>query len=317
MPSSASSSNSGNSSPLVPTTGPAGAPARAAKPAAAKLDELDERRTLVPTTGPAHAARPTSRPSFDAADSVTDGAKTGKRTSVPLFGPADLDLDAESSDVLPISFDDADVDEAAERPSEGMAPTVPSDPMATDALGLMAPMAFTAPQPRADGMRLGAIVAVAGIVALGLGGLTAYLVLGDDDPPAGPATVVSPAADATPASTEPKAPAVAGSEVPPAKAPAEIPPPADDGAVEVVVKAATDPAAVEEPVPSDTPTPVPEAKGQPKRPKPGPSKPKPDVKPEPKPEPDKGEPKPKPKSDVFMDSSKGKDDGIFMPVGGK
>jgi hypothetical protein len=83
----------------------------------------------------------------------------------------------------------------------------------------------------------------------------------------------------------------------------------------IVVKSGANADVTAELVPADAPapTPTPAAK-DPKRPKStgGSSKPKTEPKPD-----AKDEPKPKPKVDPFMNSSKGKDDGIFLPVGGK
>ena len=197
-------------------------------------------------------------------------------------------------------------------------------------------------------------MAVAGLVALSLGGLSAYLVLADDEPQGSPGTPTA-AADPTPAAKDPKAPAA------PVGTPAEASPAATSGKVEIRaiagarvevdgedrgeaplpldlslgdhrikvtapghypwqttidVKAGANAAVTAELVPMEAPADVPEPKspGDAKRPKPGSgsSKPRPDAKPDDKPKPDA-----KPKPDVFLDSSKGKDDGIFLPVGGK
>ena len=68
------------------------------------------------------------------------------------------------------------------------------------------------------------------------------------------------------------------------------------------------------PAPGDT-----KGKGS-KRTKPRTDEPKTSTEPKTSATPDpfaKTEPKPKPKPEVFMDSKQGKDDGIFLPVGGK
>lgn len=294
-------------------------------------------------------------PAFvDPAESVSEVAKTGRQASVPPLGPADLDPDAgESSDLLELIDVEDEGDEGDDaRPSEAMAPTVPSDPMGTDVLGMMAPMTMTAPQRAPDGMRLGAIVAVAGLFALVLGGLTAYLVLGGQDaPPAAAPVVAAPApsapaaapstptpevvAEATPATTgmvEVRALAGARVEVDGedrGEVPVHVELPLGEHRVRVTaaghhpwqttidVTPGANAAVKAELTPSAGEVPGPAVKLDPKRPKPSTSKPKPDAKGEPGTTEPAPKPKPKPKAEVFMDSSKGKDDGIFMPVGGK
>jgi serine/threonine protein kinase len=314
----------------------------------------DDRPTLVPTKAARTPTQKAPRLALESDDPVLDGAKTGKRSSVPMLDPAELDLDAESSgDFMPIPLDD-DVDAAA-RPSERIAPTAPSDPMATDALGPMTPMLAPAPQPAADGMRWGAMVAVAGLLALTLGGLTAYLVLSGDEP--APAAATGPSASVQ-ASAAAKGATVADSGAKAAVPEAPPPPEANPGVGMVEVRALAG-ARVEvdgedrgeAPVPLELPVgehrvrvtapghypwqttidvaaganaavkaelvpmeaaPTPPAgKTGGGKPKSGGGKPKPDAsKPEPKPD-------AKPKPEVFLDPSKGKDNGIFLPVGGK
>jgi hypothetical protein len=157
-------------------------------------------------------------------------AKTGRRSSVPVLDSAEIDLDAEdSSDMLPIVFDDERV-----RPSESIAPTLSSDPVATDALSVLKPIPLPPQlqQAPADGMRWGALVAIAGLLALSLGGLSAYLILGgDDDTPSPPASSSSPVAEATPPTPSPAKGPTGPAEV--AKPEPETPPPAGSGRVEV------------------------------------------------------------------------------------
>lgn len=328
-----------------PSTATVRVTAADAKEAVARLEEeLDaarsDRRTLVPTKAPA--------------EPPSEATKTARHTSVPPLDPAELHLGAESSDVLPIAFDD-ELDPPSSRRSEAIAPTVPSDPMATDALGVMAPMATTA-SPRAPdgGMRLGAIVAVAGLLALSLGGLTAYVVLGGGDEPASTAAPSAPAEPppgasrpASKASAEPseatppeaatvgtvEVRAIAGARVEidgedRGEAPKTLELDVGEHRVKVVapghypwqttidVKPGVNAAVTAEPVPMEAGAPPPEVPVAKGEPK-RPGKPgsgKP--KPEAKSEPEtKGDGKPKP--EVFLDSSKGKDDGIFLPVGGK
>jgi hypothetical protein len=345
---------------LVPTKAPTGA--TAAAPADASSSD---RRTLVPTkkpTGPGSAPSHVSTDSFP----VLEMAKTGRRSSVPPFDPAELDPDAEDSDLLPIAVDDDADDEDDSRPSlsrpSAIAPTLSSDPVATDALSVVKPMPLSAPRAPADGMRSGAIVAIAGLLALTLGGLSAWIMLGGDEDPSTPAPTAP--GDATPTPTHA---AVAGVGAGPAPASdAATPTDPTAGLVEIRaiagarveidgedrgeapvslelsvgehrvrvaapghhpwqttidVKAGANAAVTAEPVPMDTVVVVPSTDPEPKsggeaKPRPksgGTGKPKPDA----KVEQPKDEPKPKPKPDVFMDSNKGKDDGIFLPVGGK
>jgi hypothetical protein len=284
---------------------------------------------------------------------VSDMAKTGKRSSVPPLDPAELDLDAEdSSDGLPIVFDDERV-----RPSESVAsPTLSSDPVATDALSVLKPIPLPSQlqQRPADGMRWGAIVAVGGLLALSLGGLSAYLVLDGDETPSTPASSPSPVAEATPPAKGPAGPAEVArpeTETPPTpgsgrvevravagarvevdgedrgEAPVPLDLPVGEHRVGVTapnhhpwqttidVKAGANAAVTAELVPMEAATPPPEPKSPGETKRPRPGPSKP--KPDAKPDAKASDSKPKPKPDVFMDSSKGKDDGIFLPVGGK
>ncbi len=368
---------------LVPTSAPGDAPASAPghAPTSAPGHAQTSAPGHAPTSAPGHAptsapvpkpaAASVSGPSLDAAESASDAAKTGRRTSVPPLSAAELDPDAsESSDLMQIALDDDDDEDDGDeghdgRPSEAFSPTVPSDPMVTDALGVMAPMAMVAPPRTPDGMRLGAIVAVAGLFALALGGLTAFLVLGDHGEPAAPpaAAVVEAAAEPSPSPTPTPAPTVA--EALPAatvgtvevralegarveidgedrgEAPVHVELPLGEHRVRVTaaghhpwqttieVSPGANAAVKAELAPAEADPgvviPEPVVHDDPKRPKPSGSKPstsKPKVDPKPEatadPEPKPAaKPKPKPKGDVFMDPSKGKDDGIFMPVGGK
>jgi len=346
---------------LVPTKAPSGAgplpgPTKSSKSEGEPDAASSDRRTLIPTKAPSEPAarRPTKTAPVPTLGAASEMAKTGKRSSVPAFDPAELDLDAEdSSDVMPIVFDDE------VRPSESIAPTLSSDPVATDALSVLKPIPLPPQlqQPATDGMRWGAFVALAGLLALSLGGLSAYLILGDDDDtPSTPATSPSssPVAEVTPPAKGPAEPSVvAEPETPPAsgsgrvevralagarvevdgedrgEAPVPLDLPVGEHRVRVTapahhpwqttidVKAGANAAVTAELVPmaADAPPPEPKGPGETKRPKPGSGKSKPDT----KTDASKPEPKdpPKSKPDVFMDSSKGKDDGIFLPVGGK
>lgn len=242
-----------------------------------------------------------------------------------------------------------DEDDAARSGTQPL-PTTPLQPVETEALGVLSSGGYmlSAPAPQSDGMRLGAMVAVAGLAALVLGGLTAWLVLdgGDASPepsvPAvavsapGPDAVASPAALPEPVEAPPVADvgtveiqAVAGArvqidgedrgEVPisvelplgkhrvkvtapghhPWQTTIDVKPGANAAVTAELVEAEATPA-----VEDEAPAPKPKAT---KRAKPRSSKSKDDG----------TKAKTKSKSGVFMDPSKKKDDGIFMPVGGK
>ncbi len=167
-------------------------------------------------------------------DDIDDDGRTGKRTTVPPLAPGD----AEESDVVPIALDFDDLVMESERPGstqvnpalrpEAAVATVSSEPMATEAHGVMAPAAFTGPQPRNDnGLRLGIIVAVAGLAALALGGLSAFLVFGGTETTTEPAATVAAAPPTTPPRAAPE-----DAERPVAP-PSADEPPATVGTVEV------------------------------------------------------------------------------------
>lgn len=289
-----------------------------------------------------------------------DQRNTAKRTTIP---PG---LDAErSDDGLLISFEDEDEDElvAVLEPHEDTGPGVgsvesasPTMPLGADPLGHPATYVGVPPASRDNGMKLGVIVAVAGLAALALGGLSAYLILGGEEETAAPTASVTPEAPKTGRGPEvgSVAPsdrgtvevrAVEGARVEVdgedrGEAPVQLElllgehrvrvtaegyhpwqttidvRPGDNAAVKAELEA-LEPGAPPEPQPEARPEPSPEpARKRPsgKRPKSKPSS-SPTTKDEPAPEP---KPKSKPKSDVFLDDSKpGKDDGIFLPVGGK
>ena len=268
--------------------------------------------------------------------------------------------DSELSDVLTIDVDDdpseptleANKDTGAlDNPPGAALPTSPVAAGATDAVTITP----SYPEERRDnGMRLGIIVAVAGLAALALGGLSAFLILDSEE---------SAAAAAPPPAEAPATPA-ADAEIPSAPVAQPTPTPANIGTVEVravdgarvevdgedrgeapvqlelplgehrvrvfapdyypwestIDVSAGANAAVkaelvmrEEPIepPPENPTGTPKSRG--KRPKSGAGKPPSNS----TPRSDSAKPKKsKPKSDVFMQSSKKDDKGIFLPVGG-
>ncbi|MEM9454440.1 MAG: protein kinase [Myxococcota bacterium] len=259
-----------------------------------------------------------------------------------------LDVLEEASTVEAVE----DEDDAAARSGTQPLPTTPLQPVETEALGVLSSGGYmlSAPPPQSDGMRLGAMVAVAGLAALVLGGLTAWLVLDGGDPPSeaampavavsapGPDAVAAPAASPEPVEQSPVADvgtvevqAIDGArveidgddrgEVPisvelplgkhrvkvtapgyhPWQTTIDVKPGANAAVTAELVEAEATPAAkVDEPAPKPKAT---------KRAKPRSSKSKPKD--------DETKTKTKSKSGVFMDPSKKKGDGIFMPVGGK
>ncbi len=295
-----------------------------------------------------------------------ESKKTGRRSTIPPSKFPIPSSGSEISDIVPISMDaEDDVEELEEleefeefdegeddelpAPRIGgtqQQPTVPSEPMATESLGVLASGGYMpSAAPQNDGMRLGAIVAVAGLFALALGGLTAYLVLGggpdkDETPTVAvtePAKGVSADGEA-PKEEEPESDvgrvevrAVEGAHVEidgedHGEVPVSVELPLGEHRVKVTapnhhpwqttidvkpganaaVKAELIEKEADEPPEPSTPT-----KTDSKRPKSS----------KPRPKSTKSEPKTKPKknktADPFMNSSKGGDDGIFMPVGGK
>lgn len=277
---------------------------------------------------------------------------------------------SEVSDIVPITMELEEIDEEiAEEleefeeleevspiddtpvPHSGMRqlPTAPSQPMETEAVGVLSSGGYTMSVPAGSsdsGMRLGAIVAMAGLAALVLGGLSALLVLGGGDEDESTPAVSAPADGA--AGDDAATPADAGmvevravegarveidgedrGEVPvsvelplgehrvkvtaigyhPWQTTIDVKPGANAAVKAELVEAESD---IEVVVESEAPPPPEPTTTKPKAVK----RSKPKVsKPQTKSEGPK--PKPKPKSDVFMDPSKKKDDGIFMPVGGK
>ena len=319
--------------PPKPPAPPSGAPDLLARPGSAtiRVTAADAKEAVeriedgTDTSGP----RPFIAPSAEASESVP----------IPL---SDLDaLEAEAEAETGSSSDDDDVPAFLSGPQR--LATISSAPMATESLGSLTSGGYpSVGAPPADGMRLGAIVAVAGLFALVLGGLTAYLMLGGNDGAESPPAAAS--GESAPVVAEPPA-SVPGSDVGHVEVSAvegahvEIDG-EDRGAVPVTIElplgehrvrvtapghhpwqttievepganAAVKAELVEKDPEGETPAvSPPEATGAPSQPSKSRPRPKPAKKDPPK-------PKPKPKSDVFMNSSKGGDDGIFMPVGGK
>ncbi|MEX1368087.1 MAG: PEGA domain-containing protein, partial [Nannocystaceae bacterium] len=302
---------------------------------------------------------------------LDDERNTAKHTTVPPSS------DPDGSDVVAISFEDVEYEEDLEYEDEDSvginedtgsvgkaqraSPTVPL--AGHDPLGQPATYVGMAPAPaRSDsGMRVGMIVALAGVLAVALGGLSAYLLLGDQgetETETQPPTVATPTSDAReevaartaaakPTTQDPEqSPAAVGTVTVRAvegarvavdgedrgEAPVELELPLGEHRVRITapghhpwestidVIPGANPAvraelvAAEEPAPTASTTPSKGSGGRPKtgrRPKAGKQPSAPSATDEPAP------PKPEPKPDVFMDSKKGKDDGIFLPVGGQ
>ncbi|MCH9688940.1 MAG: protein kinase [Deltaproteobacteria bacterium] len=307
----------------------------------------------------------------EAESNLDEHRRTGRRITIPPGAG-----DAEVSDLMPIAldFDDLEVEiepEPAMEPSgpgatqinprlaaaERSAPTVSSEPLATEAIApLASPAQFTGPHERNDGgMRLGIIVAVAGLAALALGGLSAYLVFGGDnnsteatpppvaraDTPALPDEVVDTPSKPEPAVEEPPATvgtvevrAVDGARVlvdgeDQGAAPVELELELGEHRIRVTadgyypwestidVSPGANAAVRAELMasPADAAEPSDKGKGSKGKGSKGKGS-KGKTNPTPPPkEPDKG--KDEPKSDVFMGSDKGDDKGIFLPVGGE
>lgn len=362
--------------PKLESTGPSKRPPPPPRPGPARTGAtMVPRGKTRPPAGPVPAARkqpeaarlvspPTSATirvtAADAKEAVErleqiEDKRTGKQTLVAA-------ADAEISDVLTIDVDDDSTETTLEAnkdtgalddPPLAALPTAPVAAGATDAVTITPAY----PEERRDnGMRLGILVAVAGLAALALGGLSAFLILDEEE---------SAASNAPPPATAPATPTAEG-EIPTAPVAQPTPTPANIGTVEVRAVAgarvevdgedrgeapvqlelplgehrvrvsapdhypwestidvsAGANAAVkaelvkrEDPIepPPETATGTHKTKG--KRPKSGAGRPPSGS----NPRPDSSKPhktKTKPKSDVFMESSKKDDKGIFLPVGG-